>query len=494
MSEIIPKPVFEKRGSGQFVLSPQTTIFVNPGTAEIHSIGKYLASKLRISTGFPLEIRPGPGDPDGSSISLSLAEGDPLSGTEGYSLDVSPRKIGLSASHPAGLFHGIQTIRLLLPPIVESSSRQNTEWTIPAVTIHDRPRFAWRGAMLDVARHFFSPGDVKKFIDLLALYKLNICHLHLTDDQGWRIAIQSWPRLAEYGGSTQVGGGKGGYYTQEEYASIAAYAQSRHITLVPEIDVPGHTTAALASYPELTCDNTAPNLNTEPIGSASTLCTHKENTYRFLDDIIGEVAAITPGPYFHIGGDEAWGTEPEPYNTFIERIQAIVHKHGKQFIGWDETAQSRLAPNAIIQHWLINPEQRGLARKAVEQGAKIIMSPGEKAYFDMKYNPKTPFGQNWGGYVDVRHAYEWDPASEEDGVREKDILGVEATLWTETMASLEEVEFMTLPRLPGLAEIGWSPAAGREWEEYRLRLAAHGTRWKAAGINFYPSPLVNWVG
>ncbi len=493
MNEIIPKPVFVRPESGSFQLTPQTYIYVEPDSDAVVAIGQYLAEKLRPSSGTPLPVRPASGQPESGNILLALAGTDPELGMEGYQLVITPAEIRLSANQPSGLFRGIQTLRQLLPPAIGSSSWHSGSWTLPAVTIRDWPRFEWRGVMLDVARHFFVPEAVKKLIDLLAFYKINIFHLHLTDDQGWRIMIHSWPRLAQYGGSTQVGGGPGGFYTQEEYASIVAYAQSRYVTLVPEIEMPGHSTAALASYPELTCDGVAPDLYTEASGTFSSLCTINELTYRFLDDVISEVAALSPGPFFHIGGDEARGTDPELYNVFIKKVQSIVHKHGKHFVGWDETAQAPLAPGAIVQHWLINPEERILARKAVEQGARIIMSPGEKAYFDMKYTRDTPFGLTWGGYVDVRQAYEWDPAAEEAGVDEKDILGVEAPVWTETLARMEDVEFMTFPRLPGLAEIGWSSISDRGWNEYRRRLAAHGVRLNAMGVNFYRSAQVEWV-
>jgi hexosaminidase len=360
---------------------------------------------------------------------------------------------------------------------------------VPAVRIEDRPRFAWRGFMLDTARHFFPPADVRRLIALAARYKLNRFHLGLANDQGWRLEIRSWPRLAEIGGSTQVGGGPGGFYTQEEYAGLAAYAAERFVTLVPEIDAPGHTHAALASYPELNCSAIAPPLYTGIEVGFSSLCIHKELTYRFLADVLGELAALTPGPYLHIGGDEAHATPAEDYAYFIERIQDIVRSCGKQMAGWEEIARSRLLPGTLVQQWKTADLQAALS-----QGARIIASPANRAYLDMKYCPESRLGLEWAGLVEVPDAYQWDPLSEYPTLAENDLAGVEGALWSETIACLEDAEYLAFPRLPGLAEIAWSPRGGRSWEEYRLRLAAHAPRLEALGIHYYPSPHVPWVG
>ena len=416
-------------------------------------------------------------------IHLTTTDGDPALGEEGYELAVTEAGIALSAHQPAGLFRGVQTLRQLLPPEPE----QNEPVSIATGIIRDYPRFGWRGMMLDVARHFFGVEDVKRLIDLMALYKLNRLHLHLTDDQGWRLMIESWPKLATAGGSTAVGGGAGGYYTQADYAEIVAYAQSRYIMVVPEIDVPGHTNAALASYPELNCDDHAPEFYTGIEVGFSSLCINKEITYRFVDDVIGEVAALTPGPYIHIGGDEALSTNKEEYIAFIGRVQEIVRTLGKQMIGWEEIAQADLAPSSVAQHW--HDEQ---ARVAAEQGVKVIMSPGAHAYLDMKYDDSSALGLDWAGTINVEKAYNWDPAMHIDGVSEADILGVESPLWSETLETIVDIEIMTFPRLIGHAEIGWSPVTGRNWGEYRQRLAAHGPRLAALGVHFYRSPLIQW--
>lgn len=450
-------------------------------------IGQYLADRLKPSTGYEMSVLATSGAPASGNIYLTTVDGDPALGEEGYELAITPDMVTLGACQPAGLFRGIQTIRQLLPPQIASSTVQPGPWKIAAGMIRDYPRFVWRGTMLDVARHFFSVEDVKRYIDLLAYYKINRFHMHLSDDQGWRIAIHTWPNLATHGGSTQVGGGRGGYYTQAEYSNIVTYAQRRYIMVVPEIDMPGHTHAALASYAELNCNGVAPALYTGTDVGFSSLDTGREKTWAFVDDVIGEMAALTPGPYLHIGGDEASATSAADYVHFIGRIQAIVNAHGKQMVGWEEIAQGKLLATTVAQHW-----HSDLARQAVQQGARIIMSPASTAYLDIKYNAATPLGLSWPGYIDVQTAYNWDPATQVVGVSEGDVLGVEAPLWSETLQTLDDIEFMAFPRLIGLAEIGWSPAAGKSWDEYQVCLGAHGPRLTALGVNFYRSALVPW--
>jgi hexosaminidase len=342
---------------------------------------------------------------------------------------------------------------------------------------------------LDVARHFFNVRDITRYIDLLAYYKINLLHLHLTDDQGWRMEIKSWPNLALYGGSLQVGGTPGGYYSQDDYAYIVDYAKHRYIKIVPEIEMPGHVNAALASYPELNCNGVAPELFTGTNVGFSSICINKDVTYTFLENVIGEVAALTPGPYIHIGGDEAQATDQADYISFIQQVQSIVEADGKQMIGWEEIAQSKLLPTSIAQHWNLDP---AMALQAVGQGAKIIMSPADKSYLDMKYDATTPIGLYWAGYINLETGYSWDPAMLIDGITEKDILGIEAPLWSETLNSIDDLEYMAFPRMLGIAEIGWTPQARRDWNEYKNRLATHGPRLQALDVHFYPSPEITW--
>ena len=432
---------------------------VERGGSAVLGVAHHLAGWLRPATGYSLPVSASPGgEAPAGSLVLSL-QPDGTLGEEGYRLAVGPERVTLSAAQPAGLFYAAQTLRQLFPPAIERTSVQPGPWGLPAVAIMDWPRFAWRGFMLDVARHFFTPDDVRRLIDYAALYKLNRFHLGLANDQGWRLEIRSWPRLAEYGGSTEIGGGPGGYYTQSEYAALAAYAAERFITLVPEIDAPGHTNAALASYAELNCSGEAPPLYTGIEVGFSSLCIHKEITYRFLSDVIGEVAALTPGPYIHIGGDEAHATPPDDYVYFMERAGAIIRAHGKRMVGWEEVARSLLEPGTLVQQWKSVPAgSAGIPDlQTAARNARIIASPAWRAYLDMKYADNSPLGLQWAGLVEVRDAYDWDPLSEYPALAEGDLAGVEACLWSETLRSLADAEFLAFPRLPGLAEIAWSP-------------------------------------
>ena len=484
---IIPIPMSVKATNSSFELTSATDIYVQGDSKELLKIGQYLADKLNPSTGLGIEVKSSSQAPGAGNIYLSLNKDD-LLGNEGYSLDITPEGVHLEAKSPAGLFMGVQTIRQLLPAEVEASSKQEGPWRMATGTINDIPTYAVRGAMFDVARHFFSVEDTKRFIDLIAAYKMNTMHLHLSDDQGWRIEIKSWPKLAEHGGKTQVGGGKGGYYTQEQYKDIVQYALDRYITIIPEIDMPGHTNAALAAYPELNCDGKARELYTGTEVGFSTLCTKSEITYKFIDDVVRELAAMTPGPFIHIGGDESHVTKKEDYIPFVNRVQGIVLSHGKQAIGWDEIALGTLKKGAFVQHWADVDN----AVNAVKQGSKVLMSPARKAYMDMQYDSTTQWGLHWAAYIEVDSAYIWDPATLVPGLAQKDVLGIEAPLWSETVDQIEEVEYMVFPRLPGYAEIGWSAASARNWDGYKKRLGAHGPRFTAMGINYYPSKLVDW--
>ena len=487
---IVPVPVSVEATSGTwFTLGEATRIRTPPESDEAARVGEYLAASLRPATGYRLPVAAGSA-PAAGDLSLELATSDRL-GDEGYELEVTQEAVILRANRPAGLFWGAQTLRQLLPVTIESPSRQPGPWKIPGGRIVDHPRFPWRGASLDVARHFFTVEEVKRFLDLIALYKLNVLHLHLTDHQGWRIAIKGWPKLATVGGRTEVGGGPGGFYTKEEYLGIVRYAQDRYVTVVPEVDVPGHTNAALASYGELNCDGRPREPYTGTDIFPSSLCVDKPATYRFLEEVFGELAAMTSGPYLHIGGDEHFLSKAQ-YAQFIERAQQIVRGHGKRVIGWQEVTAAKLLPDTLAQYWGGPFARPDVIREAARRGTKLVLSPAPKAFLDMKYDERTELGMFWAGYVEVRDAYEWEPTTVLKGVGENDVLGVEAGVWTETLDTLDEVEFMAFPRLPGIAEVAWSPAATRNWDSFRRRLATHGPPWSAMGVNYYRSPQVPW--
>ncbi|WP_277486495.1 beta-N-acetylhexosaminidase [Catalinimonas alkaloidigena] len=485
---IIPKPVSVTATNSAFELTTEAGIHIQGASEALRKNAQYLADKLKPATGFELAVEGSEGEAEEGHIYLSTGANDDQLGEEGYELNITEEAISLNANTEEGIFRGMQTLFQLLPASIEMGSVQQGPWYIPSGTIRDYPEYGYRGVMLDVARHFFAPEDVKQYLDYIAYYKMNAMHLHLSDDQGWRIEIKSWPKLTETGGSTEVGGGEGGFYTQEEYAEIVAYAADRYITIVPEIDMPGHTNAALSSYPELNCDNKARELYTGIEVGFSTLCTDKEVVYEFIDDVVGELAALTPGPYIHIGGDESHVTPMEDYIPFINRAQGIVKSHGKQVMGWDEIANAELVDNAVVQYWA----EAENAQKAVAQGAKVLMSPATKAYMDMQYDSTTQLGLHWAAYIEVDSAYIWNPAELAEGIEKEQIIGIEAPLWTETITNLDELEYMVFPRLPGYAEIGWTASGERNWDEYKERLAAQKDRFEAMNINYYPSPFVPW--
>jgi N-acetyl-beta-hexosaminidase len=467
IAAIVPAAALATPGEGSFAIGTDTAVTGVDGAA---SVAEHLASVF----GLPLS-------PDSGAIRLAVG-GDPAElGDEGYELTVTARGVRLLAAAPAGLFRAVQTLRQL----------RSTAGDLPVGRIVDRPRFAYRGVMLDVARHFFPVADVKRLIDVAALLKLNYLHLHLTDDQGWRIAIDQWSRLTEYGGGTEVGDGPGGYYTKADYREIVAYAADRFITVVPEVDLPGHTNAALASYPELNADGVAPDRYTGIGVGFSSLAVAKEITYQFLDEVFGELAALTPGPFMHIGGDEAKTLGPEDYGVIVARAQEIVAGHGKTVIGWHEIAAAKLLPSTVVQYWGVSGDDGGVAAAAAA-GNRVIMSPADRTYLDMKYDEDTPWGLSWAGHISTEASYDWDPARYLSGVDEAAVLGVESPLWTETVDTIEQVEYLVLPRLAVTAELGWAPADRHDWVGLRERLGAQCAAWTALGISFYRAPEVPW--
>ena len=499
-SSMIPRPLSVRATGKAFTLDKDVIIYVQQGHDDLVSIAQRLASQINLATGFTnvIEVAEENGQ---RGIFVQLEDKDDWANEEAYVISINSNQIKINAPTAHGAFNAVQTLVQLMP-----FHGASEEVSIPTGTIRDVPQYAWRGAMLDVARHFFSVEDVKRYIDLISYYKINVLHLHLSDDQGWRIEIKSWPRLATHGGSTEVGGGEGGYYTQEQYKDIVAYAAGRFITIVPEIDLPGHINAALASYGELNGGTIVPEegrvVSNNPIldGKSrptelytgievgwSTLRIEKEATFRFVNDVIREISAITPGPYFHIGGDEAHVTKKEDYIEFINRFRKIVSANDKQMIGWEEIAQADIGSTSIAQHWN-NPEY---AQLAASKGARIIMSPSKKVYLDMKYDSTTTLGLDWAALIEVDDSYSWDPATYAHGVDR--IIGVEAPLWSETIATMDELEYLAFPRIIAVAEVAWTPVQSRTWDEFKVRLGNHAPRLKLLGVNYYKSPKVPWT-
>jgi hexosaminidase len=512
--EAVSEPAFQRRGLGDvipvpaevrpdpaadFTIGEGTAIRTAPGSAEARRIGEYLAALLRPATGYALPVGEDSGeialllDPDADSESDGDADGD-SDGDEGYRLEISASGVTVRAAAAAGLFAAVQTLRQLLPAAIDATGPQQGTWVLPGGQIVDRPRFPYRGAMLDIARHFFTVAEIKAYIDSLVQFKINHLHLHLTDDQGWRLEIDGWPRLTEVSGGegTGVDGTGPGFLTRADYTELVGYAADRFVTIVPEIDMPGHVNAAQVAYPELTADGVAVAPRTDMEVGYSSLVADKEETYAFVEDVVREVAALTPGPYLHIGGDEAQATTAEDYRTFIQRVLPLVAKYGKRVVGWHEMAGVELPETAIAQYWRIEATDEGTARAAAN-GSKVIMSPADRTYLDMKYTPDSKHGLDWAGVIDVERSYDWDPADRLPGVAEEALLGVEAPLWSETLRSLTDVQTMTYPRLPAVAEIGWSPRATHDWESFRRRLAAFAPRWRNQGIAFHPSPEIPWT-
>lgn len=485
-NNIIPKPLSYEAGKGKFILNNDSSIYVKGNndeeTEELVKVAELLREKLNPATGYELKIVKGENTSKGN-ILLTTVGGEETQGNEVHKMVISPSGVTISAFKPEGVSRGIQTLRQSLPADIEKGSLvKGVEWSAPASTIVDKPEYSYRGLMIDVARHFFTVDEVKRQIDLAAQYKINKVHLHLSDDQGWRLEIKKYPDLTLIGGSTEVGGGLGGYYSQEEFKDIVDYASKQYVEIVPEFDMPGHTNAALASYGFLNPDGQKKPLYIGTKVGFSTLMTDSEETYNFIDDVIKEVSEISPSKYIQIGGDEADSTPKKDYDYFVGRVAKIAQKYGKQPIGWDPIdTSSEITSDVILQNW------RDTNKAAVDKKMKIITSNAAKAYLDMKYNKDTPYGLDWAGLIPVETAYNWDPT---DFAPKELILGLEAPLWTEFIENQEQMDYMVYPRLPGYAEIGWTPKNLRDWSEYKTRLKAQGQRLENEGVNYYKAPEI----
>jgi hexosaminidase len=477
---VVPDPVeLVLRGGAPFVLTEGTGIAAEDPTLEPVAAAYAAAVAERAHVTLPA-------DAAHPRIRFAL---DSSLGEEEYRIDVDARGVLVEAGAPAGAFWAVQTLLQLPSP--------GDEQHVPAVAVHDAPRFAYRGAMLDVARHFFPVADVERYIDRIASLKLNVLHLHLTDDQGWRIAIDAYPALAEIGGRYAVDSDPGGFYTQHDYRRIVAYAAARFVTIVPEVDMPGHTNAALASLPQLNPSGKVAKPYTGIEVGFSSLDTHAEASYTVIDDVLTELAAITPGPYLHIGGDESHATEAADYRDFVTRAAGIAADTGKTVIGWHQLGQSDALPAGTVgEYWgYLEPEGTDAeeARSIVEQGGQLIMAPADVAYLDMKYDILTPRGQTWAkGPTRIEDAYDWDPAAVLPGVGEEALLGVEAPIWTETLRTMDEVEEMAMPRLAAMAELAWTPQAARDYDDFVPRLVTLARHWDAEGVRYLRPHGIPW--
>ena len=511
---IVPEPAELVRGKGSFLLDAKTIVVAENNDAGLRHLAETFTGWLSPATGFQLKIADH-AVPSAKLIELSLnASLKDVKAEEGYILKISSNRISLSAAKPAGIFYGLQTLRQLLPPAIEQQSKQSAPWEIPAVKITDYPRFGWRGLLLDVSRHFFTKEFVKKYIDEMARYKFNILHLHLTDDQGWRIQIKSFPALTETGawrvprtgrwwtyGQPKPGEAAtyGGFYTQDDIREMVQYAQERNVSILPEIDVPGHSLAAIASYPYLSATGYLYPVNP---GSKfyniedNTLNPADERVYDFLGKVFGEIAQLFPYPYIHIGGDECtkafWKksavvqdfmkkegikSEHELQSYFIKRLETILKQKGKKLIGWDEILEGGLAPEATVMSW------RGMSGgiEAAKQGHSVVMTPADNAYLDL-YQGDPATEPDTYSMLRLKTCYQWDPVPGD--VKPSLILGGQGNLWTESVPTDRHAEYMTWPRALALSEVFWSPVQKQNWSDFQDKLEAQFQHLQAAGINY----------
>ncbi len=511
---IIPKPVELQLQKGVFEFTKNTQIVATNSFQE--KIAKQFSEKFDTAAGFNLQIVKE--TPDKNFIQFLT---NSAFASEAYELSVTNTKITITASENAGFLYGLETVKQLLPEAIESSTLvTNQDWVIPNLEVKDQPRFQYRGLHLDVSRHFFEKDYIKKTIDRLAMHKMNVLHLHLVDDQGWRIEIKKYPKLTEVGAwrvdqedkhwnaretsDPKEKGTYGGFYTQEELKELVAYAASKSIEIIPEIEMPAHVTSALAAYPELGCFNkqvAVPSGGVWPI--TDIYCAGKESTFEFLENVLLEVIDIFPSKYIHIGGDEAtktnWKVCPhckkrmkteglddveELQSYFVKRMEKFINSKGKKLIGWDEILEGGLAPEATVMSW------RGVKGgvEAAKQGHDVIMTPGTHCYFDHYQGPQNEEPLAIGGFTPVSKVYQFDPVVEEMTREEaKHVLGGQANLWSEYITTEQHSEYMIFPRLAALSETLWSPKELRNWKDFSLRLPSLFKRYENLNINYAKS-------
>ena len=500
---IIPQPQEIIKKEGKFVLDKTCSISFDSENKDLARIAGFFEEYVNTVYGFKMSD-----NSNSKSIQLKIMSRLNL-GKEGYLLKVSPKTIVITASEPAGVFYGVQSLKQMLP--LES---KNSQLEIAAAEIKDKPRFTWRGNMLDVGRHFFPVSFIKKYIDILAMYKINTFHWHLTEDQGWRIEIKKYPLLTEIShwreetvlghhrsGQGKDGVGYGGFYTQDQCREIVRYAAERYITVVPEIEMPGHSSAALAAYPNLGCTG-GPYKVQETWGvHTDVYCAGKEETFEFLQNVLDEVLDIFPSEFIHIGGDEcpkvAWENcehcqarikennlqnEHELQSWFITRMDKYLSSKGRRLIGWDEILEGGLAPEATVMSW------RGIKGgiEAAKQKHDVVMSPTSHMYIDYyQAEDKDNEPLAIGGFLPVEKVYSYEPIPEELNAEEaKYILGVQSNLWTEYVATTSKAEYMLLPRLQAQAEVAWTPKDLKDFADFENRLEKDYSRLQKLGINF----------
>ena len=510
---IVPRPVEMQAGEGAFMLSSTTPLMA---VAEAADEARKLQAALAPATGWQLAIAAG-GEPRDGAITLVLDAGLSDLGDEGYRLEVTPARIAIRAAKPAGLFYGGRTLLQLLPPaIFRKAPVQGVGWRVPAVTIKDQPRFAWRGLMVDTARHFVPREALLDFIDTMALHKFNRLHLHLTDDQGWRIEIRKYPKLTQVGAwrkETVVGHAAkkppvfdgrphGGFYTQDDIREIVRYAADRHITVMPEIEMPGHGRAAIAAYPELGCHPDQPIDIWTTFGVCPDIYNPSDKTVAFLQDVLSEVVELFPSTFIHIGGDEAikdqWKASPvvqarikelglknedEMQSWFIHQMDKFLQAKGRRLIGWDEILEGGLAPGATVMSW--RGEKGGIA--AAKAGHDVVMTPTTHTYFDYCQGPRETEPLAIGGDLSLEKVYSYEPIPTELTADEaRHVLGAQGQLWSEYIPNQRHLEYMAWPRAAALAEVVWSPKGQRDLGDFKARLTVHLGRLDVLDVNYRP--------
>lgn len=506
---LIPQPQELTAGSDYFQLTPKASITLDTSNDALVGIARYFNTKITPATGFELPIE------KHGKIQFNLTD-DASLGEEGYHLQVKHSDIILTAYRPAGIFYGVQSLLQMLPPQIKSGKAQpkDTKWQIPCAEIKDTPKFPWRGLMMDVSRHWFTKDEVKKMIDEIAEYKMNVFHWHLTDDQGWRVEIKSLPKLTEAGAwrAPRVGqwwqrepqqpgeeATYGGFYTQEDIKEVLAYAAERYVRVIPEIDVPGHSVAALVAYPELSCMKapTAVNVGNKFYGEdENTLCIGKEESFEFMDKVLTEVAALFPDEYIHIGGDECFKgfwhkcprcqarmkaeglkNEEELQSYFIHRMESILKDKGKKLIGWDEILEGGLAPDATVMSW------RGMEGgiKSAKAGHHVIMTPAEHCYLDL-WQGEPSVEPDTYSMCRLTDSYNFNPVP--DSVPAEMVIGGQGNLWAESIPTFRHAEYMVWPRGWALAEVLWSGPEKTDWNSFYPRVEQHFVRADEAEINY----------
>jgi hexosaminidase len=513
---IIPRPAELKPEAGAFVLNARTVIIA---PAQCASEAQYLADALAPATGYQLRVQREPAAAPGA-ITLTLDTQRTDLGDEGYTLQVTPVGIAIAATRPAGAFYAVQTLRQLLPTQVFAGKPQTgVAWRVPCVVITDQPRFPWRGMMLDSSRHFQPKSYIERYLDLMALHKLNVFHWHLVDDHGWRLEIKKYPKLTSVGawrkqpGYPDNNGIYGGFYTQDDIRQVVAYAAVRHITIVPEIEMPGHSQAALAAYPELSCEGKPGyvayfydypcRFPRWPANSANVYCAGNDTTFEFLQDVLTETMDLFPGQYIHVGGDEVdkkyWHQCPKCQarmhaeglkdeialqSYFMKRIEKFVNAHGRKLIGWDEIIEGGLAPNASVMSW--RGIKGGIA--AAKAGHSVVMCPVKPLYLNQPQvaDPLMPTSLERPGFSNpMKNVYQYDPVPAGlTPAQEKLILGAQGNLWTEFLNTPLLWEWTTFPRQCAVAEIDWTPQKLHDFEDFRARLRIHCQRLDALGVNY----------